>query len=588
MSSRSMRTSIARGVVVAGLSLSLALLPLAGCSSSGSSGTSSESTAATTDSSSESATSTAVSTSGDAVQVLDDTDVFTDRDLDSTYDASDATTITLSDSGSTATGSGVSIEGSTVTISAAGTYVVSGSLSDGQIVVNVADTAKVQIVLDGASVSCSSSAALYVINADKVFLTLADGTSNSLATTGSFVETDDNKVDGALFAKDDLTVNGNGSLDVTCSEGHGIVCKNDLRLVSGSVTVNAAKHAVQAKDSIAVCGGTWNLTGGTDGLHCANDEDNSKGWIYVSGGTLDITAASDGFDASNDLEIDGGDITVSAGDDGIHSEYELAINGGTIDVETAYEGIEGSKIYVTSGSINVYSTDDALNAAGDPSTTTSSSAGGMGGGMGGGGMGSDDSAYLLISGGTLTIDAPGGDGVDSNGGFDMTGGTVFISGPTNGGNGSIDYGEGSSASITGGTIMCAGASGMQETFGTDSTQGSALVSLSGSAGDVITVSDDSGAALGSFTCKEDYDVVVVSCEGMVSGGTYTITAGSNSTTITLDSVVYSDGGSGSGMGGMGGQMQTQGNGGMGQTQGGPGSRGGSAPNSSSNSSSTTA
>jgi len=565
-----MRASIARKVVTAGLTLSLALLPLAGCSSSSSDDAGSSSASATTTESTGSSAETTVSTtsaSGDSVQVLSDTDVFTNRDLDPSYEESEAITISLSDSGSKASGSGVTIDGSTVTITAAGTYVVSGTLSDGQIVVNVDDSSKVQIVLDGASVSCSSSAALYVINADKVFLTLADGTTNTLATTGSFVVTDDNNVDGAIFAKDDLTINGGGALDVTCPAGHGIVCKNDLRLVSGTVTVNASGHAIQAKDSVAVCGGTWDLTGGTDGIHCSNDEDTTKGWIYVTGGTIDITAASDGFDASNVLQIDGGTITVNAGDDGIHAEYELAINGGTIDVQQSCEGVEGSKVYITSGSTTIYSTDDGINAAGDPSTT-SSGLGGMGGGMS-----SDDSAYLLISGGSVIIDAPGGDGVDSNGDFDMTGGEVYISGPTNGGNGSIDYGDGATATITGGTIMCAGASGMQETFGTSSSQGTALVSLSGSAGDTITVSDDSGTVLGSFVCAENYDVVVVSCAGMVSSGSYTITAGSSSTTITMSSVVYNDGsGTSSGMGGGMGQMQTQ---------GGPGTRGNSSSTSSS-------
>lgn len=555
MSSRDTRAPapIARGVALAGLSLALALLPLAGCTSSSQDDSSSSSTSAAA---AESTVSTAA-TSADPVQVLSDTDVFTNRDLDPSYETSEACYLALSDSGSTASGGGVTIDGSTVTITAAGTYVVSGALSDGRIVVNVDDSSKVQIVLDGASVSCSSSAALYVINADKVFLTLADGTTNALATTGAFVETDGNNVDGAIFAKDDLTINGTGALDVTCSAGHGIVCKNDLRLVSGTVTVKASGHAIQAKDSVAVCGGTWDLTGGTDGIHCSNDEDATKGWIYVTGATIDITAASDGFDASGVLQVDGGTITVNAGDDGIHAEYELAINGGTIDVGRSYEGVEGSKVYITGGSTTIYSTDDGINAAGDPSTTSS----GLGGT--GGGMGSDDSAYLLISGGVVVIDAPGGDGVDSNGGFDMTDGEVYVSGPTNGGNGSIDYGDGATATITGGTIMCAGASGMQETFSASSSQGSALVSLSGLAGDTITVSDGSGTALGSFVCAEDYDVVVVSCAGMVSGGSYTITAGSSSTTIAMDSVVYDDGGGSSGGQGVG---QTQ-------MQGGPGTRG---------------
>jgi len=128
--------------------------------------------------------------------VLDDTDVFTDRDLDPSYDESEAITIALSDSGSTVSGGGVDIDGSTVTITTAGTYVVSGTLSDGRIVVNADDSSKVQIVLDGASVSCSSSAALYVINADRSSSRLPTARPMRFATTGDFVETDDNNVDG--------------------------------------------------------------------------------------------------------------------------------------------------------------------------------------------------------------------------------------------------------------------------------------------------------------------------------------------------------------------------------------------------------
>lgn len=154
-------------------------------------------------------------------------------------------------------GAGAAVDGSTITITEAGTYVISGSLSDGQIVVDAADDAKVQIVLAGASVTSSSSAAVYAKAADKVFLTLAEGTQNALSASGSFADTGDgNNVDGTVFSKADLTVNGSGSLSVTSSQGHGIVCKDDLAICGGSIDVTAAGHAIQGKDSVAVGVGT--------------------------------------------------------------------------------------------------------------------------------------------------------------------------------------------------------------------------------------------------------------------------------------------------------------------------------------------
>lgn len=225
MSSRKQFAIGARACVTAGLALALVAAPLAGCSSAGTAAASGSSeTSATAD------TAALTSTSTDtATMLLDASDAFSDRDWDASYDASEATTISLSDAGSTVSGSGATADGSVVTITEAGTYVISGSLSDGQVVVDAADDAKVQVVLAGASVTSSSSAAVYVKAADKVFLTLAEGTENTLATSGSFTDTGDgNNVDGTVFSKADLTVNGSGTLAVASAQGHGIVCKDDL------------------------------------------------------------------------------------------------------------------------------------------------------------------------------------------------------------------------------------------------------------------------------------------------------------------------------------------------------------------------
>lgn len=410
--------------VTAGLALALLVpLSLAGCSASADT--------ASGEAATETASSTAATSTG-AGMLVDAASLFSDRDLDPNYDEVDAT-IALSDEGSTADGDGVTVDGSEVTITQGGTYVVSGTLSDGRLVVDVGDDEKVQLVLDGATVESSGPCALYVRSADKVFLTLAEDSENVLSATGADADEDGRTVDGAVFAADDLTINGSGSLEVSSAEGHGIVGKDELTLVSGTVTVSAARHAVQANDSVAVAGGSWTLTAGTDGIHCENDEDETLGLIFVAGGELSIAAGSDGFDASGVLEIDDGTITVAAGDDGVHAELDAAVCGGTLVVTESYEGLEGSTVTICGGSVDITSSDDGINAAGEPTDDLTSAEGADGGAhwpMGGGDdpMAADDTAWVLISGGVVAIDAEG-DGIDSNGDLTITGGEVYVTGP---------------------------------------------------------------------------------------------------------------------------------------------------------------
>ena len=535
------RLGLARRTCALGLALALAVAPLAACSASAS-GDGSETgaqTASVTDDAAQ---------SGDAVRLVSAEDLFSDRDLDGSYDESSATHVTLSDAGCTSDGSGATIDGGTVTITAAGTYVISGTLSDGQVVVD-AEGEKVQIVLAGADVTCPDSAAVYVKAAKKVWLTLADDSANALATTGDFIQTDDNTVDGAVFSKADLTVNGTGALSVASAAGHGIVCKDALRLVSGAVDVTAARHAIQAKDYVAVSGGTWTLDAGTDGIHAENADDAEKGFIYVAGGSIDITAGSDGFDAANVLEVDGGDVTVSAGDDGLHAELDLVVNGGTVTVSQSYEGLEGSTVTVTGGKIDVTSSDDGINAAGDPTSDATGDAqpdGGApgagaspqpGGGQAGGGTNDyDSSAQVTISGGSVTVCA-GGDGIDSNGDLTVTGGVTCVSGPTSDGDGSLDFpGAGT---VSGGVVMCAGSSGMAQNFTDASGQASLLLGASGQAGDAIALLDSNGNEVCAFVAQTSYACVLVCAPGIETGQTYTLRYGENSLEVAPDAATYS-------------------------------------------------
>lgn len=209
--------------------------------------------------------------------------------------------------------SGVSISGNIITITKEGTYVLSGALSEGQIIVD-ADSAKVQLVLDNADITCAVSAAIYVKNADKTFITLAEGSENILMNTAEYDAIDDNNIDAVIFSKDDLTLNGKGTLTINSEYGHGIVSKDDLKLVSGTCNITAKNHALSGKDSVRIAAGTYNLTSGKDGIHSENADDDEKGFVYIASGDFTIESTGDGIDASYVVQIDDGDFDITAGD----------------------------------------------------------------------------------------------------------------------------------------------------------------------------------------------------------------------------------------------------------------------------------
>lgn len=240
------------------------------------------------------------------------TDMFTERDLAGTYEESGAVYVTLSDDGITGETAGVAINGQTMMITAEGTYIFSGTLSEGQIVVD-ADNAKVQIVFDNVDITCASSAAVYVKSAEKVFVTLAEGSQNTLRNTDEYVAIDDNNIDAVIFAKSDLTLNGTGSLTIVSAEGHGIVSKDDLKITGGTYDITAAGHALSGKDSVRIADGTFILTAEKDGIHAENADDEEKGYIYIADGDFTITSDGDGMDASNIVQIEDGTFDITAG-----------------------------------------------------------------------------------------------------------------------------------------------------------------------------------------------------------------------------------------------------------------------------------
>ena len=468
-------------------------------------------------------------------------DMFTERDLSGDYDESSAVKISLSGSKASCDSSSVKIDGQTVTISSEGVYILSGSLSDGQIVVDADDQAKVQLVLDGAEITNDSTAAIYVKGGDKVFLTLADGSENKLSVTGAYEAIDDNNIDSVVYSKSDLTVNGSGSLTVTAKAGHGIVSKDDLKLTGGTVTVAAEKKALSGNDSVRIADGTYNLTSGTDAIH-AEDSDKATGFVYISGGTLNI----------------------EAGDDAIHAHTDLTVDGGTINVTKSYEGLEGNTITVNAGEIDVTSSDDGFNAAGgndgsgttgsaDPMAATDNSASTEATGMGGHGgddmFATDETCLIQINGGVIHINAEG-DGIDSNGNIEITGGETYVEGPTNSGNGCIDTGGSGKATITGGYFIATGSSGMAVQFSEESTQGAILTNVNSTTGKA-ELKDSSGKSLISLDSSKQYSCIQVSTPDVKKGETYTLSAGGNDQSITMDSLIYGEAGGMVGRGGHG-------------------------------------
>lgn len=525
------------------------------------------------------ATTVSTTVSEDEITAAD-ADMFTDRDLAGDYDAGEAVNIELSGSSAEADGSGVTIDGSTITITEEGVYVVSGTLDDGMIIVD-ADEAKVQIVLDDASITNSDSAALYVKSADKVFVTSPDGTENTLETTGTFVAIDDNNIDGAVFAKDNIVFNGNGTLNITCASGHGVVGKDDIKFCGGTYNITASGDGVQANDSVRVINSAITINADEKGIKSDNDEDEEKGFIYISSNS-DITVDSedDSLHASGTITVNGGTLNLATGDDGIHSDQTVVINGGEINISESYEGIEGLEIDITGGDITLVASDDGLNAAGG---SDSSGTGGMGGdsfGFGGGGGGMDEvteGALISISGGRIHITA-GGDGIDSNGDLEISGGYTVVEGPTQGDTSVVDFNG--TGNITGGTFIGTGGSGMAQAFSSVSGQGLIEVTIeSQSSGSEVTLTDDSGNVIASVTPELDYAVVYISTPEMTEDGTYTLEAGNYSEEITLSDGTYSS--LSGGMGGFGGQGgpgmssdSSDSQGGFGGGQGGQGGPGG--------------
>ena len=457
---------------------------------------------------------------------IDDSKFFTEQDTDDKIE-DNATPVVL--------------DGKSLTLTRSGEFLVSGNIDGGQLIIDADKNDIIQLCLDGVSIKAKNTAAIYVKKAKQVIITLAENSKNTLESNGAFQADADNNVDGVIFAKSDLAVNGKGSLTISTDSGHGIVSKDNLKITGGTLKVTAARHGFAANDSLCIKAGDIAIAAGTDGMKVENLENTAVGYFYSSGGKIDINSKSDAIDASSTLTVMGGEYKISASDDALHADTELVISGGKIDIIACYEGLEGNSITVSGGEISLKSTDDGINAAGGNDES------GFGGFGEGDRFGASSDSAVTISGGSLYVDA-GGDGIDSNGAFTVSGGETYVSGPTNSGNSALDFGG--EGKITGGIFVAAGSAGMAQNF-SSAEQGSILINLGNIAANEKVTLKKGGAELMSFTFAKPFTSLVISTPDIKKGETYTVSAGESSASIEMTELIYGSGGMG-GLGGMGG------------------------------------
>lgn len=482
-----------------------------------------------------------------------DTDMFTERDEDSAYDESKAVKIELSGDSAKASSDSVKIYGSTITITEDATHIITGTLDDGMIIVDAPDTAKLQIVLNEANISSSSSASIYVKQADKVFVTLVG--ENKLANAGTFTAIDDNNIDAAVFSKQDLTFNGSGSLTVASPAGHGIVGKDDLVFTGGTYTITSASHSIDANDSIRIKNSVISANAGKDGFHAENSDDTAKGFVYIASGTMNIVCNGDGISSGSYMQIKSGtmnilagggyengsekasdnwgkfrgsgrpderaentDITTTSSDDsnnsssikGLKAANSILIENGTFTINSADDAIHSDmSVTVNGGTFEIASGDDAVHAEDSLTITNgkiniSNSYEGL------------EALHIAVKGGDIKL-VSSDDGLNAAGGTDQsgTGGRdeMFGNGDTpregrNQGKGdSMSSNANGSIVISGGTLYIHASGDGIDANGTLEITGGNTTVVGPTQGDTATL---------------DYDT-----SGFITGGTFIGTGASN-------------------------------------------------------------
>lgn len=512
---------------------------------------------------------------------------------DEEWDLATSTVISLEDGETSVDGSGATVNGDVVTINDAGTYVLEGTLSNGQIRIDSADEAEVQIVLNGLSITNKSGAAIYAVNAGNTTVTLAEETENTLADTQTytFENEEGDEPDAVLFSEDDLVLNGSGSLVIDANYKNAIKGKDDVTITNGQYTIDSVQDGIKGRDSIVVLGGIFEITAEKDAIQSTNEADEGKGYILIEDGTFNLNVSGDGIQAEKDLEINGGEFDITTNGGSVNAETKEAISdwgswsadGNTTDVETDTEESTSTKglkatgtIELNNGDFIIDSQDDAIHSndtvlinggsydisTGDDAVHADSVLTVAGGeiliqtsyeGL--------ESTVLTVNGGNIEINATddginaagetgtpaiyinggqailtaGGDGIDSNGDIIMTDGLVIVNGPQSGGDGSLDY-DGN-FTISGGTLMANGSAQMAMDTSTTSEQPSLFTTdLSLAKGDVIQIANSNNEVVFTFALQDDSQSLTYSSADLVEGETYAISLIEGVTSEPIDGI----------------------------------------------------
>lgn len=489
-------------------------------------------------------------------------------------------------------GKGVNIEGSIATIITAGDYYISGTLNDGQIIVDAGEN-NVNLILANAYIKSESSSPIYVKSAKNTIITLEAGSNNYIedATTYIYENNEEDEPDSAIFSKDDLYITGTGTLNIKANYNDAIKSKDDFSVFNGEIVIDSVDDGIVGKDSVSIRNANITINAGGDGIKSTNENDEEKGYIAIESGIFNITAQSDGIQAqtniniaggnfkimtgggssvsssttnnnqimdkrkwgewetkldktdtqsakglkaennltimggtfdidssddaihcNNDIVVNGGSIDILTGDDGIHADNYIEITDGNINIEKSYEGIEASVINIKGGNIKIVSSDDGINVAGGNDMSS------LGGRMGQNQFSSNSNNYLIIEGGNIFVDASG-DGLDANGSMYIKGGKIEIAGPTNNGNGALDYDK--ECIVTGGELIAYGASGMSQNPSSSSTQYIITINGNYSANDAIAIANDNETIL-TYTLSKNCQAIIISSDSFEKNKKYIV------------------------------------------------------------------
>lgn len=515
------------------------------------------------------------------------------------------TSIILEDDNSSVQGQGVSISGNTITITSAGVYYLTGTLTNGNIIVDANSSSDVTLVLSNVNITSQNTAVINGVKANEITITLEEGTENYLTDSDNytyFTDVEDSEPDATIFSKTDLVINGSGKLIINANYLDGIASKDTLKISNCEIEITSNDDGIRGKDYVGINNATIQITSNGDGIKSTNTSDTSLGFIKienssinietlrdgiqaetivniteseinietngeisnssedisskgikagteltVESGTINIDSVDDALHSNGSIIIEEGTFTLSSDDDAIHADTSIVINAGSIDITKSYEGIESSYIEINSGDISIISSDDGINVAGG---NDSSSFNGRPGQNNFSSVG-ETNQKLIINGGNIYVRASG-DGLDANGSIYINGGNIIIAGPTSSGNGSFDYDN--EFIISGGTLIAYGASGMWQSPSNSSTQYGILFSVSGKQGDKITIKDSNGEEIANFETDCSYGVVFISSSLIESGETYTISVNESDTNSVTVTSVISGNSSGMNMQGNGGGM----------------------------------